>query len=605
MTVTTTDRRAGPFYGNGVTTQFPFTFKVFSAADLEVTYTNAAGVASVITSGFTVTLNADQDANPGGYITYPLSGSPMASPASLVAIGATAYSQPAAFSNVGRFLPEVHERAFDRQAILSQQLAEKLGRQLTIPPDGPFPVTALPTRAARYDRLLCFADLSGQPNVTPFTATQVASAIAAAYSGAVGPLDAQSFIANLPGAVTRTAQAKVRDVLDVRDVGITPDGITNHTTALVTLLSALGAATFRGWIEIPYNTLFDVETVYAAVPTGVMLDDESSINWGQPPSYKNKFRIMYSGDTVSDDTQSIVGSPHNPALMLLNFGTAGSFSATNRLATLLHGVGKDYAGDPMLGWLQQFGRDSVTNRWRVSWRVQTPCAVALANPQEWTTATVYAAGAYCISDGGKVYKTTAGGTSGASAPTGTGTVSDGAVTWVYQQAALNIDSTRMDLDEAGNFGMYGPGTLRWTMQAGIGTHETYLEYNTNTNDLIWRDSRRSLDVLRVSTAAGLSLGMPMSLRFAAATGATPTVATCAMYLTQAGATTVTNFTLPAGQSDGDLIVLFGDANTTINHGGNFSLKGGTNIAPVPVNAIMRFVRYSSHSSAWIEMSRNF
>jgi len=244
MTVTATDRRAGPFYGNGVTTQFPFTFKVFSADDLEVTYANAAGVASVITSGFTVTLNADQDANPGGYITYPLSGSPMASPASLVAIGATAYSQPAAFSNVGRFLPEVHERAFDRQAILSQQLAEKLGRQLTIPPDGPFPVTALPTRASRYDRLLCFADLSGQPNVTPFTVTQVASAIAAAYTGAAGPVDALSFIQSGTGAVTRTAQAKMRERVSPEDYGAVGDGMTNDRTAFTNAFAA------ARWLEL-------------------------------------------------------------------------------------------------------------------------------------------------------------------------------------------------------------------------------------------------------------------------------------------------------------------------------------------------------------------
>lgn len=217
MTVTATDRRAGPFYGNGVATQFPFTFKVFSAADLEVTYTDADGVATVITSGFTVTLNADQDANPGGYITYPLTGSPMANPASLVAVGATAYTQPAAFSNVGRFLPEVHERAFDRTIILVQQLRELLQRQLTIPPDGPFPVSALPSKTARLDKLVSFNSVTGQPEATAFTATQLVSVVAAVYAGSAGPLDALSFIQAGTGAETRTAQNKAREIVSVTD----------------------------------------------------------------------------------------------------------------------------------------------------------------------------------------------------------------------------------------------------------------------------------------------------------------------------------------------------------------------------------------------------
>ncbi len=97
------------------------------------------------------------------------------------------------------------------------------------------------------------------------------------------------------GAVTRTAQSKMRDVVDVRDYGIVVDGVTSQTSALVTLMGVLSSSSYRGLINIPYGTKFDVATVYAAVPLGVILQDESSINWGQPPSYKNKFLITYSG----------------------------------------------------------------------------------------------------------------------------------------------------------------------------------------------------------------------------------------------------------------------------------------------------------------------
>lgn len=52
-------------------------------------------------------------------------------------------------------------------------------------------------------------------------------------------------------------------------------------------------------------------------------------------------------------------------------------------------------------------------------------------PKQWTTSTVFAAGAYCFNNG-NYYTTTAGGTTGATAPTHTsGSASDGGVTWTY------------------------------------------------------------------------------------------------------------------------------------------------------------------------------
>lgn len=52
-------------------------------------------------------------------------------------------------------------------------------------------------------------------------------------------------------------------------------------------------------------------------------------------------------------------------------------------------------------------------------------------PRNWVTATAFAAGSYCFNNG-KYYVTTAGGTTGATAPThSSGSVSDGGVTWTY------------------------------------------------------------------------------------------------------------------------------------------------------------------------------
>lgn len=56
-------------------------------------------------------------------------------------------------------------------------------------------------------------------------------------------------------------------------------------------------------------------------------------------------------------------------------------------------------------------------------------------PRNWVTATSFAAGSYCFNNG-RYYVTTAGGTTGATAPThSSGSVSDGGVTWTYYDGA--------------------------------------------------------------------------------------------------------------------------------------------------------------------------
>ena len=146
MTVPATTRRAGPFIGNGVTTSFPFTYKTFATSDLAVTRTLADGLESslVLNSDYSVTLNGDQDASPGGSITYPISGTPLASGEKLTVVGATEYDQTADLPTGGAFSPVVIENALDRATIQIQQLAEVAGRALTLPPSAASASATLP-----------------------------------------------------------------------------------------------------------------------------------------------------------------------------------------------------------------------------------------------------------------------------------------------------------------------------------------------------------------------------------------------------------------------------------------------------------------------------
>lgn len=169
MTISSTNRVAGPYIGDGVTTIFPFTFKVFAAADLLVATLNTASGAVTdlnLTSDYSVALNTDQDANPGGSITLTAGG---------LAVGLTLSIttdmdevQPVNLVNGGGFFPEVINQALDTLTILIQQLQLQSNRAMQVP----FADSAdmeLPAPALRAGKMLMF-DASGNLQLVPVAA---------------------------------------------------------------------------------------------------------------------------------------------------------------------------------------------------------------------------------------------------------------------------------------------------------------------------------------------------------------------------------------------------------------------------------------------------
>src|SRR3989337_2033735 len=104
MTISSTLRKAGPFVGNGIATVFAFTYKVFAASEVVVTLAVlATGVETTLTlnTHYSVALNADQNTNPGGNVTYPVSGSPLASTHTLTLTSGVAQLQETDIVNAG------------------------------------------------------------------------------------------------------------------------------------------------------------------------------------------------------------------------------------------------------------------------------------------------------------------------------------------------------------------------------------------------------------------------------------------------------------------------------------------------------------------------
>lgn len=128
----TSERRAGPFDTDGTSFTAPFDFKVFSEEDLVVTQSeDGVETELVLDIDYTVSLNADQEADAGGSITLTAApdGPTITITSNMPAI------QPVVLASSGGFYPRVVSDALDRATILIQQLAEKLSRALLAPFD--------------------------------------------------------------------------------------------------------------------------------------------------------------------------------------------------------------------------------------------------------------------------------------------------------------------------------------------------------------------------------------------------------------------------------------------------------------------------------------
>jgi hypothetical protein len=183
MTISTTTRKAGPFVGNGVTTSFPFVFKVFAKADLKVIRTSVAGVDTtlVLDSTYFVTLNADQDATPGGSVSY----STLAVGEKLTIVGSISVTQPTDITNGSGFYPSVIENALDRLTMFVQESAGKVDRAIKFPVSDTIVPSDLPTATVRAGKALIFSP-TGDIALSSTAFEDQAAAAAASAAAAAG-----------------------------------------------------------------------------------------------------------------------------------------------------------------------------------------------------------------------------------------------------------------------------------------------------------------------------------------------------------------------------------------------------------------------------------
>ena len=168
-------RLAGPYTSAGQK-DLAFGFLIFEPTDVYVAKAESAD--SVIThtlsygSDYTVSMNSDQSATPGGTVTLT---TPIAEGQVVVVGSAIAYTQTTQLTNFSRFPPEIINTALDRIVVQIQQLVEKIGRVVSVPE------TSTTTPEEMLDRLLSAAsDAAASASSAASSATSAANAQKAA-----------------------------------------------------------------------------------------------------------------------------------------------------------------------------------------------------------------------------------------------------------------------------------------------------------------------------------------------------------------------------------------------------------------------------------------
>lgn len=161
MTVSSTTNKVS-YSGNGTTTVFAYTFKIFADGDLDVYIRSSTGTETLktLTTDYTVS-NAGVDG--GGNVTF---GTAPASGETVVIQRKLALTQGTDYVENDPFPAESHEEALDRLTFITQQMQEELDRSIKASVTNTISSTEFAISAAdRANKIFAF-DGSGDLSVT-------------------------------------------------------------------------------------------------------------------------------------------------------------------------------------------------------------------------------------------------------------------------------------------------------------------------------------------------------------------------------------------------------------------------------------------------------
>lgn len=163
MTISSTTVK-NSYSGNGSTTAFAYTFKIFANTDLQVIIRSSTGTETVKTLTTHYTVSGVGDAS-GGNVTFT-SGNTPASGETVVIRRAVPQTQAIDYIANDPFPAESHEEGLDRATMTTQQVQEELDRSLKLSRTNTMTSTEFTVGASdRANKVLAF-DSSGELSVT-------------------------------------------------------------------------------------------------------------------------------------------------------------------------------------------------------------------------------------------------------------------------------------------------------------------------------------------------------------------------------------------------------------------------------------------------------
>ena len=163
MTISSTTVK-NSYSGDGSTTSFNYTFKIFADSDLQVIIRSAAGTETVKTITTHYTVSGAGNAN-GGSITFTSGNIPTATE-TVVLRRAVPQTQAIDYIANDPFPAESHEEGLDRATMTTQQIQEELNRAIKLSRTNTMTSTEFTTSASdRANKILAF-DSSGELSVT-------------------------------------------------------------------------------------------------------------------------------------------------------------------------------------------------------------------------------------------------------------------------------------------------------------------------------------------------------------------------------------------------------------------------------------------------------
>lgn len=258
---------------NGVTVNFPYPFRIMAANELQVLLD---GVETL--TGFTVT---GVDAANGGFVVF---GVPPAMGVAVTLRSEMPYTRSIDYQNNGDYLAVTLNKDVDRTVLMVRQLDEKIAR-----------IPALPAGSPLYNLVF---PVAGAGKFIRWNLLGTALEVVDGTGTAPG-----EFLQSGAGAVGRSLNAKMGDVVSVKDFGAIGNGATDDTLAINLAIAALPAT--GGRVLFPRGTYrttmpIDVGNGSAAAPStrqNIHLCGESELAGtnSQVTSNSSGVKILYDG----------------------------------------------------------------------------------------------------------------------------------------------------------------------------------------------------------------------------------------------------------------------------------------------------------------------